>query len=193
MRLKRLTRLTRIGTALTAAVLGTVLGAGALAAGDGDRREAGRLELALHGQALVARLTLPASQVVGFERAPANDDEKMAVTEALQRLGEARNVLEPMPEALCSVTREQADTGLTTANPTPPVTFQGRYAWRCEHPEALLGVDIPLLEFVNGVPLETLVVGPDGERSRTVRAPQTRIPLVEAEGVEAEGAGDDDG
>ncbi|MCH2559387.1 MAG: DUF2796 domain-containing protein [Alcanivorax sp.] len=175
----RLTRLTRIGMALTAAVLCALLSGGALAAGDGDRRDAGRLELALHGQALVARLTLPAVQVVGFERAPANDDEKMAVTEALQRLGEARNVLEPMPEALCTVTREQADTTLTTGNPTPPVTFQGRYAWRCENPDALLGVDIPLLEFVNGVPLETLVVGPDGDRSLTVRVPQTRIPIRE--------------
>ncbi|MFP1683097.1 DUF2796 domain-containing protein [Alloalcanivorax sp. C16-1] len=172
---------------LTAGLLCALLSGVVAAAGDGDRRQAGTLELALHGQALVARLTLPAAQVVGFERAPANDEEKMAVTEALQRLGEARNVLEPMPEALCSVTREQAETALTREDPTPPLTFQGRYAWRCEHPEALLGVDIPLLEYVNGVPLETLVVGPDGERSQTVRAPQTRIPFFDAEGVDAEG------
>ena len=139
--------------------------------------QAGILELALHGQALVARLTLPSSQVVGFDRAPANDEEKKAVSDALARLGQARYVVEPLAEARCSVTREQAESALTGEQPTPPTHFTGRYAWHCENPQALLAVDIPLLEYINGMPLETLVMGADGERWETVRAPRTRIPM----------------
>ena len=52
------------------------------AAAEGDRA-AGDLEIARKGQALIARLTLPADQVVGFSHRPESDEEKIAVTEAL--------------------------------------------------------------------------------------------------------------
>ncbi len=151
----------------------------ASAAAQDGARATGVLEIALKGQTLVARITLPADQVVGFTHVAGNDDEKMAVTDALARLGEARNVVEPVPEAGCTVSRQHAETTLMPPAEPPPAVFRGRYTWRCERPEALVAVDLPLLEFVNGVPLDTLVVGPEGDYRRTLRAPQTRVPLVE--------------
>lgn len=64
-------------------------------AAERDDRAAGDLEIARKGQALIARLTLPADQVVGFSHRPQSDEEKRAVTEALARLGKADNVLVP--------------------------------------------------------------------------------------------------
>ena len=64
---------------LSVAVTGAAEGGGA----------AGDLEIARKGQALIARLTLPAEQVVGFSHRPQSDEEKMAVTEAPARPGKA--------------------------------------------------------------------------------------------------------
>lgn len=146
----------------------------------------GELSMALKGHALVAHLTLPAADVVGFTHAPANADEKMAVTNALARLGEARNVLEPLAEAACEVTREGVESGLAPAlkqgapgaSPAPGTArFEARYAWHCAHPEALLAVDVPLLEFLNGVALDTLVITDQGTRTLLLEPPQTRLPI----------------
>lgn len=147
----------------------------------------GELRMALKGQALVAHLILPAALVVGFDHAPAGEDEKMAVTDALARLGKASNVLEPLAEAGCEVTREGAESGLAPLKqgdaPEPePVSdpaFRARYAWHCATPEALLAVDVPLLEFLNGVALDTLVITDQGQRALTLAAPETRLPIVE--------------
>lgn len=156
-----------------------VLASAAAAESPDAERAAGSLEIALKGHALVARLSLPAGQVVGFEHAPVNDEERMAVRSALGRLSEARNVLEPAAEALCSVTRQDADSSLSPPVSAPPAVFTGRYAWRCQQPDALMAVDVPLLEFINGVPLDILMVTPAGDRSWTLKAPDTRIPVVE--------------
>ncbi|WP_157933795.1 ZrgA family zinc uptake protein [Alloalcanivorax mobilis] len=147
----------------------------------------GELRMALKGQALVAHLSLPAPVVVGFDHAPAGDDENMAVTDALARLGKASNVLEPLAEAGCEVTREGVETGLApleqgdapASKPASNPAFQARYAWHCATPQALLAVDVPLLEFLNGVALDTLVVTDQGQRSLILAAPQTRLPIVE--------------
>lgn len=148
----------------------------------------GELSMALKGDALVARLSLPAAEVVGFTHAPQSAEEKMAVTNALLRLGEARNVLEPLAEAACEVTREGAESELAPTlkqgDPGPPpaagtASFEARYAWRCAHPEALLAVDVPLLEFLNGVTLDTLVITDQGQRGLLLQAPQTRLPIRE--------------
>ncbi|MBL7250136.1 ZrgA family zinc uptake protein [Alloalcanivorax marinus] len=163
---------------LLAALLVLASAAGA-ADGAGVEPVAGSLEIALKGHALVARLSLPAGQVVGFEHAPGTDEERMAVRDALGRLSEARNVLEPAPEALCSVTRQNAGSSLSPPVSTPPARFTGRYAWRCQQPDALLALDVPLLEFINGVPLDILLLTPSGERAWTLKAPDTRIPVLE--------------
>ena len=73
----------------------------------------------------------------------------------------------------------RARASLPAAVSAPPAVFTGRYAWRCQQPDALLALDVPLLEFINGVPLDILLVTPAGERAWTLKAPDTRIPVVE--------------
>lgn len=147
----------------------------------------GRLELALNGHALVARLTLPAMQVVGFNQAPTDGEEKRAVNEALQRLGKADNVLVPVA-AGCAITREEAGSSLVPPSATKALAtktpeagagdvFHGRYAWHCSNPAALQAVSIPLLEFMNGVALDILVVSGGEQHRSTLRFPDTRLLL----------------
>ncbi len=147
------------------------------AAAEGDRA-AGDLEIARKGQALIARLTLPAEQVVGFSHRPESDEEKIAVTEALARLGKADNVLVPAAEAGCTVTREEATTTLMPPATPDPAEFQARYAWRCESPDGLVAADVPLLEFLNGVALDALVVNGEHRFERRIAPPETRLPLL---------------
>jgi len=142
----------------------------------------GTLALALNGHALVARLTLPAMQVVGFTQAPTDGEEKQALSDALQRLGKADNVLIPVA-AGCTITREQAESSLALPATARALkegadgAFHGRYAWHCSNPAALRAVNVPLLEFMNGVALDTLIVS-GGKRHRlTLRFPDTHLVI----------------
>src|SRR5690606_13397733 len=73
----------------------------------------GNLDLAMAGGTLLVELSLPAADVVGFEHAPRDDDQKALVKDALARLGKGTNVLEPAPAAACKVTRESVHSGLS--------------------------------------------------------------------------------
>lgn len=144
----------------------------------------GTLGLSLHGHALVARLTLPAPVVVGFDHAPVNATERLAVRAALARLGEARNVLVPAAAAQCRITRQEARTallpppdGAAAADVPGDHDFHGHYTWHCANPDALAAVALPLLEYMNGVALNTLVVTAEGRRERLLDIPGERLPV----------------
>lgn len=147
----------------------------------------GTLDLALSGHALVARLALPATPVVGFTHAPTDSEERQAVSDALQRLGKADNVLVPVA-AGCAITREEATSSLALS-PAARVlaskaleedagsVFRGRYAWHCSNPTALQAVNIPLLEFMNGVALDILIVSGGEQHRVTLRFPDTHLMI----------------
>ena len=142
----------------------------------------GTLDLALNGHALVAHLQLPALQVVGFTHAPADGEQRQAVSDALQRLGNADNVLVPVA-AGCTITKEEAESSLALSAADRALkenadgNFRGYYAWHCGNPAALRAVNVPLLEFMNGVALDILVVS-GGERHRlTLRFPDTHLVI----------------
>ena len=159
----------------------------------------GNLDLAMAGGTLLVELSLPAADVVGFEHAPRDDDQKALVKDALARLGKGTNVLEPAPAAACKVTRESVHSGLSDSETeehdhgeeSPDhdadhdhdhdhgghADFEARYRWHCDHPEKLEWIDVPLLEFLNGVTLKVQLVTDQGARADSLKAPRTRLSM----------------
>ncbi|NWG45636.1 MAG: DUF2796 domain-containing protein [Alphaproteobacteria bacterium] len=72
---------------------------------------AARIELAQDGAALEARLVLPARDALGFEHAPASEEEKAKVESVLAALGATDAALRPNAEAGCAPTAASATLG----------------------------------------------------------------------------------
>lgn len=73
----------------------------------------GRLTLAVTDSTLEVALTLPADSAFGFEHKPTNDAESVAVSKALNQLGNAADWLDGVKE--CSVTRSSLPDPFATA------------------------------------------------------------------------------
>lgn len=98
------------------AVLGLLL-ADALPAADPARRQLdahahgeGILEVAVDGHELLAAFRIPAANVVGFEHAPANEEQRRKVEAARQRFLDGAGLLVPSAAAACRL--EGADVTL---------------------------------------------------------------------------------
>ncbi|AFT71291.1 ABC-type metal ion transport system, periplasmic component/surface adhesin [Alloalcanivorax dieselolei B5] len=151
----------------------------------------GNLDLAMAGGTLLVELSLPAADVVGFEHAPRDDEQKALVEDALARLGKGTNVLEPAPAAACTVARESVHSGLSDSEAEEHdhgeeshdhdhgghADFEARYRWHCDHPDKLAWIDVPLLEFLNGVTLKVQLVTDQGARADSLKAPHTRLSM----------------
>lgn len=87
-----------------------------VAAGESDRRELGAhehghglLSVAVDGSDLVIELEMPALNVVGFEHAPRNDEQRHAVEAALEVFGRPDALFVPTAAAACSVENAEVE------------------------------------------------------------------------------------
>ena len=96
------------GVAEAAASPGTTLPQESLFTQEGRHQHgAATLSIALDGGALSVRLEVPAIDLLGFERAPANATEIGKVQEVQRLLAAARGVVQLPAAAGCKLTREQ--------------------------------------------------------------------------------------
>lgn len=174
-------------------VLGLMLLAGLAQAASSDRPAMantgpkGRLEIAARGHALAARLALPESQVLDFKLPASNKQQKQQLDTALARLGKALNVLVPDAAAHCTISDQSVAPPKGDPDNAGDLNrggkligdhdFHARYDWHCQDPGALKSVTVPLLEYMNGMGLDTLVISEQGERTLTLHQPD-HVPMV---------------
>lgn len=147
----------------------------------------GRLEIATKGQALAARLALPEAQVLDFSLPASNPRQKQQLNTALTRLGKALNVLVPDAAAHCTISDQSVkppkgdpDNGGDLSRGGKLIgdhDFHAKYDWHCDNPGALKSVTVPLLEYMNGMALDTLVISEQGERTLILHEPAD-VPMV---------------
>lgn len=147
----------------------------------------GRLEIATRGHALAARLALPESQVLDFSLPAKDKKQKQALDTAMARLGKAINVLVPSSGAHCAITDQAVQPPKGDPSQGGDLNrggkligdhdFHAQYDWHCDDPKALKSVAVPMLEYMNGMALDTLVVSAQGERTLTLHEPEA-VPMV---------------
>ncbi|WP_162925887.1 DUF2796 domain-containing protein [Isoalcanivorax indicus] len=156
----------------------------------------GHLQIVREGGMLHAELTVPGMDVVGFERVPEDETGKQAVRDALALLELPANVLRTPAEAGCTLTGNQADTGLLADDhdhhdhhhdhdhghgdnhDSGHADFVAAYTFDCSNSASLDALDITLFDHLPG--LERLIVqmvSDDGQREQRLRRGQRTVAL----------------
>ena len=123
---------------------------------------AATLHVAIDGDRLQLELSSPLDNLVGFERAPRNDTVNAAVRRMAERLREPERLFVTTPDARCtrasvelaSPVLDPALLGNAAKSRAPAksagggghASLEASFAFRCEQPAKLSGLDVKLFE-----------------------------------------------
>jgi hypothetical protein len=172
-----------------------LLPAGMALAGEAEHREHGphehgvaELNVALDGNELWIELSSPAMNIVGFEYAPGNAEQKAAVRQATETLRDGARVFGTSPDAGCELTEAKVTTDIEQAEGEHPEAaaehgeedkpsgaihseFQASYRFECAAPEALERLEVHLFDLFPGTEeVEAHVIGGAGQTAAELTA-----------------------
>jgi hypothetical protein len=133
----------------------------------------GKLDAAIEKDTITLNLELPLDVAVGFERAPKNDKEKAALTDAEKIMKDAAALWQPTAAAACAV--QSVDVSMPKFDGDGHADVDARYVFRCSMPAALKGVETTLFkQFKRLYRLEAQRVGPSGQGKQRL-TPKTPV------------------
>lgn len=122
----------------------------------------GRLDVAIDEDTITLNLELPLDVAVGFERAPKNEKERLALTDAERALKDAAALWTTTSAARCAV--QSVEVGMPKLTGSEHVDVDARYVFRCANPAALKSIETTLFKhFKRLYRLEAQRVGPTGQ------------------------------
>jgi hypothetical protein len=123
----------------------------------------GKLNVAIDKDTVTIDLELPLDVVVGFERAPKNDKEKAALTNAEQILGDAA-LFTLSPAAKCTAQPVKLNMPGFQAKDGDHADIDARYTFRCAVPAELKSIETGVFKQLKRLyRLEAQRVGPSGQ------------------------------
>lgn len=149
------------------------------------------LDVAVDGNDVTLRLTVPALHVVGYERAARNDAERKAAAAAAARLEDHRQVFAFPVAARCRVATAMLevpeaggheghdhDHDHDHGGSDEHADYVGTYAFRCDAPAALRFIEARVLSVLVGNPtLRANVATARGQSQATLSAATPRLTL----------------
>jgi hypothetical protein len=129
-----------------------------------------KLEVAVDGANLSLRLESPLEGLLGFERAPRNDQERAAVAEMRRKLADAGKLFFPTTAAQCTLKSVQIDAPTldaksATAN-VEHADLDADFLFTCAQPTRLTGMDVRLFQsFPNLRRMDAQVVSGKGQKA----------------------------
>jgi hypothetical protein len=176
--------------------------AGIVLADEAEHREHGphvhgvaQLNVALDGNVLWIELNSPAMNIVGFEHAPQDAEQKAAVGDATATLKDGARVFTPSADAGCRL----AEAKVTTDIEHPGAEhhddadeqheddkhageahseFQASYRFDCAAPDALKQLEVRLFELFPGTEeIEAQVISGAGQTAAELTAAAPNLPL----------------
>ena len=100
------------------------------------------MQIAVDGSDVAIALEAPGENIVGFEHAPASDEQRAAVDAALKQLENGSAIVTLPPDAQC----EQTSTRAELHQDGDHMAFEAAYAFACENISALGSVETGLFE-----------------------------------------------
>lgn len=153
----------------------------------------GELDVALEGTTLELELRSPAANLLGFEHAPRNAEERQQLARLEEQLGRPQLLFTLPAAAGCRLATQQLDSPLFTTSPThePEAPhahhetsaehseIHARYRFDCRTPEALDALDVaPLFhKFPATARLQVQLIGPHGQQGGELRTGKSRLGL----------------
>ena len=141
----------------------------------------GSLVMTFHGPVLTLDLVLPAIDIVGFEHAPAVDEDYTDIAQASAALKDPSQVVALPVQAGCAVDRAEAEFAPAgrADGAGPHAGFTILYEMTCETPSRLSAVSFPLFDLYPSLTaLQVRLVAGDAHRDVTVTPARPRLDLT---------------
>ncbi|RLU00008.1 MAG: DUF2796 domain-containing protein [Ketobacter sp.] len=185
--------------ALTSMALPVVIALPVVAAESGHRQHGahvhgvGRADVALDGNRLMLELSIPAHDLVGFEHAPATEQEHKTLEAAVARLRNGLSLFVPNPEAQCSQTQVDVKSALLEADQhhedhhdedhheaheESHADFTLFYQFECQDGKQLKQLGFEIFQDFSGVSsLSVQFIGPSGQQGMKATSQQSVLNL----------------
>jgi hypothetical protein len=159
-----------------------------LAAPHAHEHGAVKLDVAIDGAALTIGLEAPLDSLIGFERAPRNDQERRAADEVLTRLRSGAGLFSADAAAQCTLAKVAVqapvlDPGTKSSAKTAEAKdehadLDATFEYKCAQPQLLRTLDVGLFETFKHIQrIDVQVAGPKGQLKSTLKRPARSVPL----------------
>lgn len=150
-------------------------------AGPGHVHGQAQLEVILDGQRLALTMQIPMEALVGFERAPRNEDERARLDNAFDRL-RASTLFRPSPEAGCRAAPASlswSSGGLTNLPPQDTHTdLTLALEFECDTPGRLASIEVNAFDAFSRLRrIEARIASPSGAYARTLQRAKRTLEL----------------
>jgi hypothetical protein len=143
------------------------------------------LDAALDGRTLLIEVRTPGWDLVGFERAPRDDDERARIDAARRTLSDAARLVAFEPEGACTpaapakvILPTSIDPGSATAGDAHPGDWSVAWSFDCADPESLRAVRIDWFDaFPETQRIAVQWIGPDGQAGLELGPASRRIAV----------------
>lgn len=177
--------------ALSMAAAGlAVFGGAAGAAGKPHEHGVVKVDVAVDGGMLTVGVEMPMDSLLGFERAPRNDAERKAATEALVKMRDGAALIKPIAAAQCKLDKAEVEAPVLEAPPKPAAgakpaaqdehaDVDATYTFQCAQPAQLKAVDLHFFDAFRRVQrVEVQAVFPGGQGKTVLRRPARQVKLA---------------
>lgn len=156
---------------------------------------AGQLNIAIDHTKLMIELSVPAMNIVGFEHAPIEKEDKDQVDQALNSLKDGLKLFAPSTAAQCSLISVKVDTGLVATekhhennhnehhdsedhDEETHADFEASYSFSCKQSEKLESLTLSLFSVFPGTHhLNTQVISNSGQSGAKLKAENPIVKL----------------
>lgn len=135
-----------------------------------------RLDLAVEGGLVLIGLESPAANIVGFEYAPANLEERAILEGAIASLKDGARLFRLPQGAMCHLVEAVVETPLTgqaegKAGAEAHIDIDAEYRFECAEPDRLFQIELGLFDvFPATLSLQVQFVGPKGQGAAELTA-----------------------
>ncbi len=163
-----------------AAVLAACCGSAPAGQGDAHTHGAARLNLAVDGETVTLALESPLDSLLGFEHLPRGEKQKAAVRDMAAKLNRPEALFGLSAAAQCAPDGVELSSPVLESAPRQAANghldLDGRYRFRCAHPQALREVEVRLFDaFPRLRRLDVQAATPRGQSAARLTPAQRRI------------------
>ncbi|MEM8749015.1 MAG: DUF2796 domain-containing protein [Pseudomonadota bacterium] len=168
-----------VGVVLAAAMFGST----ALHASDrhlhAHEHGVSSLKIAQENNKFLFELEAPGNDIVGFEHAAKNDDQKAAIDKALAEFAKPQEIFALSSDAGCKVADQEAEFETEDDH----AGFHVKWSMTCDNPEMVKSMNIKFFDmFERAEEVEVEAIGNAGQAAMEVEKGETSVDLSSAVG-----------
>ena len=136
------------------------------------------LKIAVEGQNVQMELESPANDIIGFEHAPKNNKQKVAIENALSELQDAAGIFFPSSEANCKIDENSAEFEIEEGHSETHSGFHVIWKMTCSDPKRLPNLETPFFElFPKAKEIEVEIISESGQNAIEWESDMKKIKL----------------